>query len=153
VRVDAPRWLAPVSLLLALAGVCVATYLTVVHYDTHIPLFCSETSRFNCHAVQTSPESRFLGVPVAVLGLAYFVLALPLLLPVAWRSANPLVRWGRLAGAIGGVGFVVWLVFAELVRIHAICLWCSSVHVLTALLFVLIAYGTAVTAPYDEELA
>ena len=34
---------------------------------------------------------------------------------------------------------MLWLVYAELFIIRAICLWCTVVHVLTFTLFVLVA--------------
>lgn len=142
-----PRWLATVTLLLAVIGIGLGTYLTITHYDTHVTLYCSGTGVVDCAKVTASSESVFLGVPVAVWGLAYFVLALPFLVPAAWRSSSPLIRLGRLAGAVGGIGFVLWLVYAELVRIHHICLYCSGVHVVTLLLFLTIVYGTVRTLP------
>ena len=39
------------------------------------------------------------------------------------------------------MGFVLYLVSAELLIIHAICLWCTAVHVITFILFVLIVTG------------
>lgn len=142
-----PRWLAPVTLLLAGIGIGLGSYLTITHYDTHVALYCSGTGVVDCAQVTSSSESVFLGVPVAVWGLAYFVLALPFLVPAAWRSRSPVIRLGRLAGAVGGMGFVLWLVFAELVRIHHICLYCTGVHVVTLLLFLVIVYGTVCTLP------
>lgn len=135
------------TLLLAAIGIGLGTYLTVTHYDTHVTLYCSGTGVVDCAKVTSSSESVFLGVPVAVWGLAYFVLALPFLVPAAWRSSSPLIRLGRLGGAVGGIGFVLWLVYAELVRIHHICLYCTGVHVVTLLLFLTIVYGAVATMP------
>lgn len=154
-RVTVPRWLAPVTLVLAVIGLGVSCYLTVEHFSgsTHLA-GCASNGTINCSAVTTSAESHILGIPVALLGLAYFVVAIPLLLPVAWRSADPRVRIVREAGAVAGLGFVCWLVFAELAKIHHICEYCTSVHIITLILFVLITYGTLVTAPmpsFDAE--
>jgi uncharacterized membrane protein len=49
----------------------------------------------------------------------------------------------RAVAALGGIGFVAWLVYAELFVIDAICLWCTTVHALTFILFGIIALGTA----------
>ncbi|MGH3743758.1 MAG: vitamin K epoxide reductase family protein [Mycobacteriales bacterium] len=156
-RVVVPRWLAPVTLVLAVIGLGVASYLTAEHFSgsTHLAGCSTGSGTINCGAVTTSAESHILGIPVAVLGLAYFVAAIPFLLPVAWRSADLRVRALRQAGAVAGLGFVCWLVFAELAKIHHICEYCTSVHVITLILFVLITYGTLVTAPvpsYDDEV-
>ena len=84
---------------------------------------------------------------MAVLGLAYFVGMVPLQLPAAWRSADPRIRWGRLGYAAAGILFVFYLVYAEAIIIKAICLWCTAVHGLTLLLFVLTGFATALSYP------
>lgn len=144
--VNPPRWLAPLALLLVVAGIGDATYLTIAHYTTPVILTCPETAVINCTKVTTSPFSAILGVPLAVLGLLFFLAMLPLQLPVAWRSVNPWVRRLRLAAAASGVLMVFWLLYVELFQLNAICLYCTAVHVLTVALFVVTALGTALTA-------
>jgi uncharacterized membrane protein len=140
---DTPRWIPAATLLVSVAGLGVSIYLTIAHYTTTAILACPENATVNCEKVTTSAQSEVLGIPVAVLGLAYY-LVMPLLnLPAAWRSTNPWVHRLRLLAAAGGIGFVAWLVYAELFIIEAICLWCTSVHVLTLLMFCLVALGTA----------
>jgi uncharacterized membrane protein len=144
-----PRWAPPIALILTLAGIGVAIYLTIAHYDSGVSLVCSSNGAINCEKVTSSAQSKVFGIPVAVLGLAYFVGMLPLQLPAAWRSPDPRVRWGRLAYTAAGILFVFYLVYAEAVIIKAICLWCTSVHVLTLLLFVLTGFATALSYPDD----
>jgi uncharacterized membrane protein len=45
---------------------------------------------------------------------------------------------------------VLYLVYAELFIIHAICLWCSSVHVLTFIIFCLVVSGWAEVRDYES---
>ena len=73
-------------------------------------------------------------MPVAVLGVVFFVAGAALCLPAAWRSAAPALRYARIGWAVGGVAMVVRLVYAELFQIDAICLWCTVVHAITAAL-------------------
>lgn len=127
-----------VALGLSVAGLAVAIYLTIAHYTTAAVLACSDSGLVNCAQVTTSQWSRIAGVPVAVLGLAYFVAMVPLNLPAAWRSGDRRIHQARLVMAAAGMGFVLWLVYAEFLLIHAICLWCTVVHVLTFALFVLV---------------
>ncbi len=143
-----PRWLSPATVMVALLGVGDAAYLTVEHFSGTSHLAgCKAGGVINCAKVTTSAESHFLGMPVALLGLIYFVLAIPFLLPAAWRTPDRRVRVFRQLCAVGGLGFVLWLVYAEFVKIHNICEYCTGVHILTLILFVLITYGTLVTAP------
>jgi uncharacterized membrane protein len=51
-----------------------------------------------------------------------------------------------------GLGTVVYLLYAELFEVDAICLWCTAVHVLTFAVFVSTVFGTLATAPLDDEL-
>jgi uncharacterized membrane protein len=142
-----PRWLAPTTVVLAVAGLAVSAYLTIEHYTASTTLACPETSVVNCQKVTTSAQSAVLGIPVALLGLLFFVAILPACLPPAWRMNQPAVRWGRLLFALVGIGFVVYLVYAELFILNAICLWCTVVHVVTVALFAAIAVGTASLEP------
>ena len=50
------------------------------------------------------------------------------------------MRWARLGSVIVGMGFVLYLVYAEVIQIGNICLWCTSVHVVTFLMFALLIY-------------
>lgn len=141
--VSAPRWAGPTSLVLAVLGVGVSAYLTVEHYSSSTSLACPETGAINCVKVTTSSYATLLGVPVAVLGLLFFVAMAVLCLPQAWRSDRPAVHRARLVGAVGGALFVLYLVWVELFRVEAICLWCTAVHVLAVALFAVVALATA----------
>jgi len=139
-----PLWLQLATWLLALAGLGVSVYLTVAHYVSPALLICSEKGLVNCAAVTTSPESIVFGVfPVAVLGLAFYVFMAAITSPWAWRPSWPWIRWVRLGSVAAGMVFVLYLVYTELITLNAICLWCTSVHVITFLLFALIVFSAA----------
>jgi uncharacterized membrane protein len=139
----APRWAVVSSLALAVVGLLVSGYLTFEHYSTSVALACPDTGAVNCVKVTTSSYSKLLGIPVALLGLLFFVGVTALTVPVAWRSTNPWVARGRLAAAAAGVLFVLYLVWAELFRIDAICLWCTVVHLATLALFAVLLLSAA----------
>ena len=132
------RWVAPVTVALALGGLAASVYLTIAHFTDPELLVCSDSGTVNCTAVTTSAQSTFLGIPVALLGLLWFAGMLALCLPVAWNAADRRVHLLRFAAALGGIGFVLWLVYAELVIVGAICLWCTVAHVLAFGLFVVV---------------
>jgi uncharacterized membrane protein len=148
----APLWFQLVTWALSIAGLGVSTYLTITHYDSSIPLACSDTGTINCALVTHSAESIVFGVfPVAVLGLAFYVFMAAATSPWAWRLKFPALTWIRIASVVVGIGFVLYLVYTELFTLDAICLWCTSVHVLTFLLFVLIVGGAAAGYGYRER--
>jgi uncharacterized membrane protein len=144
-----PRWLPLTTLPLALAGLALAGYLTVEHFTASTTLACPNTGVINCQKVTSSAQSTVAGIPVAVLGLVFFAVMMPACLGVAWRAGHPTIRWGRALLALAGVGFVFYLVYAELFVLDAICLWCTAVHVITVVLFGAIAWGTAMVEPAD----
>lgn len=142
-----PAWVPWTTFGLSVLGLGVSIYLTVAHYASGVQLACSDRGLVNCQKVTTSAQSMVFGViPVAVLGLAFFVGMLALMSPVAWRMQLPLVRLARLASVVVGVGFVGYLVYTEFFTIGAICLWCTSVHAITLLLFAVTVIGTALAA-------
>jgi uncharacterized membrane protein len=147
-----PLWFQLVTWALAIAGLGVSTYLTIAHYTSSSILACSDKGLVNCGLVTTSPESVVFGIfPVAVLGLAFFVFMTAAVSPWAWRLTFPPLAWIRVASVIVGIGFVLYLVYTELFTLDAICLWCTSVHVLTFLLFVMVVGGAAAGYGFRER--
>jgi uncharacterized membrane protein len=149
--VSRPRWPAAVGLTLCGLGFAVAAYLTYEHYTSSTSLSCpAGGGAINCLKVTTSIYSRIHGIPVAVLGLVFFAVMTGLQTPWAWRSQHRALRTARVLWALVGVATALWLIYAELFKIDAICLWCSAEHVLTFLLFISTVFGTVATAPEPE---
>jgi uncharacterized membrane protein len=118
-------------LALALVGLCVAAYLTYVHYEDIKPV-CGLGG--DCQKVQTSQWSKVGGVPVALLGLIGYALILASLFVPG--------EAGRVAGAflaLIGFAFSAYLTYRELFSIDAICPWCVVSACLMTLLAVLSA--------------
>jgi uncharacterized membrane protein len=141
VKTETFRWQSAATLILSVIGLAGSVYLTISHFDTHISLVCPDTG--SCNRILTSNTSHFLGIPVPILGLAYFVPMTLLCLPVAWRSLDRRVHLVRLILSILGVAMIIYLFIEELFIIKALCVWCSVIHVVGFLLFVIIA----VTSP------
>jgi uncharacterized membrane protein len=122
--------------LVALAGVFVALYLALYKLGYIGTLACAVGS---CETVQTSKWATFLGLPVAVWGVGYYVVVLVLaLLGVTPRYAESR-RLSEILVALTawGVLFSFWLTYLELFTIHAICQWCVVSAILATVLFVL----------------
>jgi len=138
------RWFQITTLVLSLAGLGVSIYLTVQHYTAATSfLGCPATSTFNCQKVTTSPESIIFGIPVAVFGLAFYVFMVAVNNPWAWRSRLPAIYWARLGSIVLGIVFVLYLIYTELFTIGAICVDCTSVHIITFLLFCLLIFNAS----------
>ena len=132
-----PAWWGITALVLSVLGLVDATYLTYDHFSGTLPV-CSASGVIDCAKVTTSAQSYFLHIPVALLGLSFFVAMVVVNLPPLWRSRFPWVAWLRLGMAVVGFISVIYLVSAEVFTIKAICLWCTGVHVFTVALFILV---------------
>jgi uncharacterized membrane protein len=149
-----PAWVQWTSLALSLAGLGVSIFLTIAHYTSTSILDCSANGVIDCAKVTTSPESMVFGVfPVAVLGLAFYLFMVAANSPWGWRLRIPLVWWARIGSAVVGIGFVLYLVYAEIIQIGNICLWCTSVHVITFLLFILLIFAASIRNVTDTKPA
>jgi uncharacterized membrane protein len=144
-----PGWVPGVTLALSVVGLGISVYLTYEHFTGSTSLSCPDTGVVNCLKVTTSAQSKVFGIPVAVLGLVFFVAMIPLCLPAAWRDPRPLVGRARLLATAVGVVFVLYLLYAELFEIGNICLWCTAVHVITFILFGIVVFVSALAEPAD----
>jgi uncharacterized membrane protein len=139
------------SAAIALAGIGVATYITIAEAGGSAPACLAGGG--GCETVANSEYSHLLGVNVAVFGIVGYVLLL----------AGALVPGdaGRFAGfllALVGVGFSAYLTYLELFVIDAICQWCLASAVLMTLLLVInatraIAYVGAELTDGGAEVA
>jgi len=122
--------------VLALGGFAVSTYLLTVHWGWWSAV-CLGVG--DCELVNTSRFSEFLGIPVALLGMATYA-AIFVFSLAAMRGIEPeWARRGVFALAAIGVAFSAYLTYIELFVLHQICPWC----VLSAILITLIAAFSA----------
>ncbi len=123
-----------VMIALAVLGLGVAAYLTVVHYVGFQVLACTggHAGHSSCETVQSSVWSKLGGIPVALLGLiGYILIVASLLAPDRDES-----RLATLGLTIIGFGFSAYLTYREIHSIHAICEWCLSSAVILTLLLI-----------------
>jgi uncharacterized membrane protein len=113
----------------ALAGLGIATYLTIVHYAGGEPV-CAVAH--GCAVVQHSSYSGLAGVPVALLGVLGYLGVLAALARdgEAWRTAAAFL-------SLAGLAFSGWLTYVEVGILDAICIWCVGSAICMALLAVL----------------
>jgi uncharacterized membrane protein len=132
-------WLPFATFLLSILGLVDSGYQTYTHFTNTGLLGCSAASD-PCVAVQSSQYAWVFGIPVAVLGLIFYVFMVAICSPFAWRAESPLIHRLRFVAAIAGMLFVLYLIYTEIVRIGRICPYCTSVHIITFVIFVLIMY-------------
>ena len=131
--------------LVAVPGLFVSLYLLLYKLGIYGSLVCGQGG--SCSVVQASSYARFLGVPVAGWGAAWYVAVLGVALwgsHVAGTGADSPAGGGSsdsggsgggasgllgpaavlLALAVGGFLFSAYLTWVELFVIEAICRWC-----------------------------
>ena len=118
------------ALAVTLLGVAVAGYLTYVHYAGLQP-FCAGGGH-GCERVQSSTYAELAGIPVALLGLAGYVL-----IAAALLAPGEPARLAAAGLAVSGFGFSAYLTYLELGVIDAICQWCVASAVLMTALAIL----------------
>jgi len=136
-------WLAFGTLLLCVLGLVDAAYQTYTHYSGSGLMGCSGSGD-PCFQVQHSAQAYVFGIPVAVLGVAFYVFMVAICSPWAWKSEMPAIARLRLASVGIGMCFVLYLIYAELIEVGRICPYCTSVHIITFLIFCLIVFQVAV---------
>jgi uncharacterized membrane protein len=118
-------------IVLTAIGLCLAGYLTYVHYSGTTPP-CSIKGN-PCSQVQKSQYSELVGVPVALIGLLGYIAILGSLL----ASESERARFVTTALTVGGFGFSAYLTYRELFTLHKICEWCVGSAVLMTIIMCL----------------
>lgn len=121
--------------LLSLAGLGLATYLSVVYLSGHGPACGAGAS---CEVVTTSRYALFLHVPVAMIGAAgYSILLLGSLAIVS--SATPItsLRYGMITASGVGFCFSLYLTMTQAFFIHAFCAYCLASATMMTLILIL----------------
>lgn len=138
--------------LLALIGAGIALYLTSVHYE-HVPLVCSMSGIIDCARVTSSAYSVIPGtaIPITVPGLLWAIVSAVLAI-IGWRTLNQNRRilLTQLIWSLLGLLAVLYLVYVELVLLHTICAWCTGMHVVILVMF-LISLVQFLNAPSEED--
>ncbi|OHA88401.1 MAG: hypothetical protein A2653_02435 [Candidatus Zambryskibacteria bacterium RIFCSPHIGHO2_01_FULL_43_25] len=95
------------------------------------PCFITE----GCDVVTTSKYSTILGIPMALVGAVYYLF---LFLASLFILEKRHMAVKQAIAAISGFGFVfsLWLVYAQIFLIEAICTYCMISAITTTLIFI-----------------
>jgi len=120
------------AVILALAGIGVATYIAIAEGGGGAPKCLA--GGHGCETVAKSHYSHLAGINVAVIGIfGYMALLAAALVP------GDAGRFSGFLLALVGFGFSAYLTYLELFVIDAICQWCVASAVLMALSLVVAA--------------
>ena len=106
------RW---VLIVLAVVGIAVSSLALREHYRTDASP-CSINERWDCGIVNHRPYAVLFGIPVAVIGIAGYLLLGILAFQKAYRL--------MLVAALGGLGFALYLAHIESAVLGVWCIYC-----------------------------
>jgi vitamin-K-epoxide reductase (warfarin-sensitive) len=106
------RW---VLIVLAVVGIVASSLALREHYRTDSSP-CSINERWDCGIVNHSPYAVLFGIPVAIIGIAGYLLLGILAFQKAYRL--------MLVAALGGLGFALYLAHIESAVLGVWCIYC-----------------------------
>jgi vitamin-K-epoxide reductase (warfarin-sensitive) len=125
------RWL---LIVLAVVGIAASSLALREHYRTDASP-CSINEKWDCGIVNHSPYAVLYGIPVAVIGIAGYLLLGVLAFMKSYRL--------MLVAALGGLGFALYLAHIESAVLGVWCIYCAiSLGVIS--LLSLLVLGTVV---------
>lgn len=110
-----------------------ASYLTASHYF-HVALPCTVTR--GCEIVTTSSYAEVVGVPVALLGAAFY-LAVFFGIVTYRETKNPALLRGVSMFTVFGLVASGWFLYVQAFVLHAFCQYCLLSAVTSTTLFAL----------------
>jgi uncharacterized membrane protein len=134
-------WSQLLLFLLSLVGAAIAVYLTTVHYE-NAPLLCSTSGLIDCSRVLSSPYSVVPGtsIPITVPGLAWSLVSAVLAVAgLRQRRSQTLrrIHLAQFAWALLALLTVLYLVYVEIVVLHTVCAWCTGMHAVILVMFLI----------------
>jgi vitamin-K-epoxide reductase (warfarin-sensitive) len=132
------RW---VLIVLAILGIAASSLALREHYRTDSSP-CSINERWDCGIVNHSPYAMLYGVPVAVIGIAGYLLLGVLAFMRAYRL--------MLIAALGGLAFALYLAHIESTVLGVWCIYCViSLGVIS--LLTLLTLGTVIAGALTQS--
>ncbi len=113
----------------SLGGIGVMGYLAYIHYqvtggDSSFSSFCNVNNEINCDAVAASGWSTLFGVPVAIWGIAFYllfvVIALGSLVAKKPKHAGVYLVWLSLFSVV----YTIFLAYVSKALLHTWCILC-----------------------------
>lgn len=122
------------SLILVVAGVLLSGYLSYAKLTSQSMICLTDTTTFDCQAVESSRWAVLLGIPVAYLGLLAHLTLGGILLSerrfAIMREYGPMLMFGI---ALGGFAYHCFLTYQAIFDIGKLCPWCLAAHAVMTL--------------------
>ena len=106
-------------LISAALGFIISAYSTYSHYSASTETFCDFGATVSCSVVNKSIYSEIVGIPVAIIGMAgYLLIGALVLAKTSWK-------WPFAASVLGLVfsGYLTWI---EIFALQTYCILCLA---------------------------
>ncbi|MDW8092532.1 MAG: vitamin K epoxide reductase family protein [Nitrososphaerota archaeon] len=129
--IDRSRVLRITSIGASSAGALVSAILLDPNLVESTPI-CEIGTTFSCTNVLSSPYSSVYGVPLALLGLVWFVVAGFLSINLGRERSYTMAM---MVWSILGLLSITYLVYLEVFVINSLCVYCTVAHVMGTVVF------------------
>ena len=109
--------------ILAIAGIGVSSVSLDHHFRKSKTSYCDFGQSFNCDLVNRSEYSTVAGVPVALIGIMGYAALLAFATFYRDKAETPGIL---VVGALGGLGFALYLTYIEKYVLFTWCILCLS---------------------------
>lgn len=125
--------------IINLLGFAIAAYLTYLHFSPTQEAVCHINDYLNCEVANSSSYSEIFGIPVAMAGMAAYLLLFEMgqaiLKEKKWIRSRGLrsikgVLKGMLLVALAGTLFSLYLTYLEFFVLGALCVFCLAQQIL-----------------------
>lgn len=124
--------------IFSLLGLAVSVFL-LYEYSLSGPMNCPVGR--GCDIVRASPYSSFLGIPLPILGMAFYLGMAVLAIIRSQNLSGRVLAKLQLLGALSGFIFGVYLTFLEAFVIKAYCFWCVLSFIISGMILLFAFFG------------
>lgn len=122
--------------IFSMLGLAVASFL-FFEYSFNGPILCPTGQ--GCDIVRASSYSHIFGIPIPLLGIAYYLTLAVLSVVHSHQLPHKVIHKLQLFGSAAAVGFGVYLTYLEAFVIKAFCFWCVLSFIISVVIFATIA--------------
>lgn len=134
---------------LAIVALGISGYLSWVTLQQSGVAGCTGGALVDCDEVLSSSWSKWLGVPVSVLGAVVYLGILGLSVPVA-AGARRWVATALFTLTLTAAGAAVWFISTQVFLLHHLCFYCLATHICGLVICGLTFYFLQATANRDH---
>lgn len=118
----------------SILGLIISAFLTYEYLQPN-PVICPLTGN-GCELVRKSEYSKFLGVSIPYIGIAYYFIAAAISIYLT-QNYKKIVDQIRLLASFASFLFGVYLTYLEAYVIKAFCFWCVSSFIVSIIILAL----------------